>query len=136
MATTTHRPRGAGRARHDGLRQLLSQQGAMLQSRRQVLRDGLPTWMSGVMDVEEHSLDAEGQDVGFSVLELTSRTVQGIEAALQRVEAGEFGACFDCRRQIPGGRLRALPFAARCLACQERQDAPATTSMQSGLRGN
>ena len=39
------------------------------------------------MDDEEHSLGAEGRGVGFSVLELTSRTVQGIEAALQRLEA-------------------------------------------------
>ena len=136
MATTTNRPRGAGRARYDGLQQLLSQQEAVLRSRRQILRDGLPTWMSGVMDVEEHSLDAEEQGIGFSVLELTSRTVQGIEAALQRLEAGEFGTCFDCRRQISDLRLRAVPFAALCLDCQERQDTPAIRSTQVGFRGN
>ncbi len=74
------------------------------------------------MDFEEHSLDAEEQGVGFSVLELTSRTVQGIETALQRLEAGEFGTCSDCRCGIGDARLRALPFAALCLACQERHD--------------
>lgn len=136
MGTTTHRPRSAGRARYDGLQLLLGQQEAMLRRRRQILRDGLPTWMSGVMDVEEHSLDAEGQGICFSVLELTSRTVQGIEAALQRLEAGEFGTCFDCRRQISGLRLRAVPFAALCLACQQRQDTPAVASTQRGSRGN
>jgi DnaK suppressor protein len=134
MATTTNRPRGAGRARYDGLQQLLSQQDAVLRTRRQILRDGLPTWMSGVMDVEEHSLDAEEQGIGFSVLELTSRTVQGIEAAIQRLEAGEFGACFECRRQISGLRMRAVPFADLCLACQKRQDTPATRSTPGGFR--
>jgi RNA polymerase-binding transcription factor DksA len=124
MATTIHRPRSAGRTRYDGLRHLLSQQEVMLRNRRQVLRDGLPSWMSGVMDDEEHSLDAEGQRVGFSVLELTSRTVQGIEAALQRLEAGDFGTCLNCRRPIAGLRLRAVPFAALCLGCQEGQDGP------------
>ena len=108
----------------------------MLRNRKQILRDGLPTWMSGVMDVEELSLDAEGQGVGFSVLELTSRRVQGIEAALQRLEAGEFGTCLHCRRQISGFRLRAVPFAALCLACQERQDAPAVASTPDESRGN
>ena len=54
-----------------------------------------------------------------SVLELTSRTVQGIETALHRLDAGEFGTCSDCRCRISDTRLRALPFAARCLACQE-----------------
>jgi len=76
----------------------------------------------GVMDFEEHSLDAEEQRVGFSVLELTSRTVQGIETALQRLEAGEFGTCSYCRCGISDARLRVLPFAALCRACQERHD--------------
>ena len=122
MATMIHGIRGANRARHATLEQLLSKQDAVLRSRKQSLRDGLPTEMSGVMDVEEHSLDAEEQGVGFSVLELTSQTVQGIEAALQRLDAGEFGTCSDCRRRISDARLRALPFAALCLACQEEHD--------------
>ena len=77
MATMVHRTRGADRARHGKLEQLLSQQDTILRKRRQILRDGLPTAASGVMDFEEHSLDAEEQGVGFSVLELTSRTVSG-----------------------------------------------------------
>lgn len=108
----------------------------MLRHRRQILRDGRPTWMSGVMDDEEHSLDAEGRGVGFSVLELTSRTVQGIEAALQRLEAGVFGTCFDCRGRISRARLRALPFAAACLACQQGQDTHGVASTARGSRGN
>jgi DnaK suppressor protein len=122
MATMAHRIRGADRARQEKLEQLLGQQGAVLRNRKQILRDGLPTATSGVLDFEEHSLDAEEQGVGFSVLELTSRTVRGIETALQRLEAGKFGTCSDCRCRISDARLRALPFAALCLACQERHD--------------
>jgi RNA polymerase-binding transcription factor DksA len=122
MATTTHRVRAADRARHGKLEHLLRLQGAILRNRRQILRDGLPTPTSGVMDFEEHALDAEEQGVGFAVLELTSRTVQGIEAALQRLEAGELGACSDCRCRISDARRRAQPFAALCLACQRRHD--------------
>jgi len=117
-----YRTRGADRARHGKLEQLLSQQDTILRKRKQILRDGLPTATSGVMDFEEHSLDAEEQGVGFSVLELTSRTVQGIETALQRLEAGGFDTCYDCRCRISDARLRALPFAALCLVCQERHD--------------
>jgi len=113
----------------------------MLRNRRQILRDGLPTWMSGVMDVEEHSLDAEGRGIGFSVLELTYRTVQGIETALQRLEAGEFGTCSECRCRIGDARLRALPFAALCRACQETHDIAAgwrerVASARSGSLGH
>ncbi len=122
MATTIHRIRGADRARHGKLEQLLSLQGAILRKRRQILRDGLPTPTSGVLDFEEHALEAEEQGVGIAVLELTTRTVQGIETALQRLKAGELGTCSDCRCRISDARLRALPFAALCLACQERRD--------------
>jgi DnaK suppressor protein len=122
MATIAHRIRGADRSRQETLERLLGQQGAVLRNRKQILRDGLPTATSGVLDFEEHSLDAEEQDVGFSVLELTSRTVRGLETALQRLEAGKFGTCSDCRCRISDARLRALPFAALCLGCQERHD--------------
>jgi len=122
MATTIHRIRGANRARRGELELLLSLQGASLRNRREILRDGLPTPTSGVLDFEEHALDAEEQGVGLAVLEITSRTVQGIETALQRLQAGEFGACSDCRCKISDARLRALPFAALCHACQEKRD--------------
>jgi len=122
MATMTHRIRGADRARQEKLEQLLGQHSAALRNRKQILQDGQPTATSGVLDFEEHSLDAEEQGVGFSVLDLTSRTVRGIETALQRLEAGKFGRCSDCRCRISDARLRALPFAALCLACQERHD--------------
>lgn len=125
MATTVQRARGAAHVRHGKLEQLLGLQGAVLRNRRQVLRDGLPSPTSGVLDFEEHALDAEEQGIGFAVLELTSRTVRGIETALQRLAAGELGTCSDCRGRIAEARLRAMPFAARCLACQERHDVAA-----------
>jgi DnaK suppressor protein len=122
MATMIHRTRTTDRGRHKMLEQLLSQQHTVLRNRKQILRDGLPTAMSGVLDAEEHSLDAEEQGVDFSLLALTSQRVQGIETALRRVAAGQFGTCIDCRGAISGARLRALPFAALCLACQDQHD--------------
>jgi RNA polymerase-binding transcription factor len=125
MATTGHRVRGVDRARLGKLEQLLSLQGTIFRKRRQILRDGMPTPTSGVMDIEEHALDAEEQGVGFAVLDLTSGTMRGIETALQRLAAGAFGKCSDCWCKISDARLRALPFAALCLACQERHDVAA-----------
>jgi DnaK suppressor protein len=122
MATMTHRVRGPERARHATLEELLHRHGALLRDRKQVLRDGLPSTTSGVLDFEEQALDAAEQGIGLSVLELTSRTVHGIVTALQRLEAGQLGTCSDCQCRIPGARLRALPFATLCLACQERHD--------------
>lgn len=114
--------RAVDRTRHRRLEQLLSQQNSILQSRRQAFRAGLPSEASGVLDDAEHSLDAEEQSVGLSVLALTSLRVQDIESALHRLDAGEFGACSECLGAISDQRLRALPFAGLCLACQGRHD--------------
>jgi DnaK suppressor protein len=135
MATMTHPVRGAGGGRQARLESLLSQQDDMLRNRKQILRDAMPTTMSGVMDIEEHSLGAEEQGVGFSVLELTSQTVRRIETALERLEAGALVTCAECRSRIPAARLRAVPFASLCLACQQRLDIAAVATTAKAAAG-
>ncbi len=41
-----------------------------------------------------------------------------IDAALARIEAGTFGRCTSCGREIPTERLEARPWAALCIDCQ------------------
>jgi hypothetical protein len=40
-----------------------------------------------------------------------------IEAALARLEAGTYGACIHCGRQISSKRLTALPYISGCNRC-------------------
>lgn len=49
--------------------------------------------------------------------------VTAIEDALQRMDQGTYGICQRCGRQIPLTRLRAMPFSAYCIDCQELVDA-------------
>jgi len=42
-----------------------------------------------------------------------------LRAALNRVADGSYGLCVDCEEPIAARRLAAVPWAARCLACQE-----------------
>ena len=44
--------------------------------------------------------------------------VERIKAAKAALEAGTYGVCVECGAEIPEGRLRALPDAARCVPCQ------------------
>ncbi len=41
-----------------------------------------------------------------------------VDEALARLEAGTFGTCVRCGKRIAPERLEALPWAARCIACQ------------------
>jgi DnaK suppressor protein len=40
-----------------------------------------------------------------------------IDAALERLDAGTYGACTSCGRPIPPARLEALPWTALCIDC-------------------
>ena len=44
--------------------------------------------------------------------------LEAVDAALARLEAGTYGACTSCGRDIAPGRLEALPWAALCIDCQ------------------
>jgi DnaK suppressor protein len=51
-----------------------------------------------------------------------SRQVARVETALLELHRGEYGLCRDCGRFIGIARLRALPLAERCVACQARAE--------------
>ncbi len=58
-------------------------------------------------------------DLDFALVEMQTQTLDHITAALARLHAGEYGICDDCEEEISAKRLRAMPFATRCLACQD-----------------
>ncbi len=74
-------------------------------------------------DIEALSDNCSTTGIGAAIVEITSRTLQDIEGALQRLRSGSYGTCSDCGVEIPATRLRAMPFAGRCRDCQEVADA-------------
>jgi len=48
--------------------------------------------------------------------------LKAIEEALRRIDEGSYGICEDCEGEIPVGRLNAMPFALRCIECQEQYE--------------
>ena len=66
-------------------------------------------------------LDGEREiDLALSDLEL--RELGAVSAALRRLQGGRFGLCADCEAEIPFDRLRAEPWALRCVACASRHE--------------
>jgi RNA polymerase-binding protein DksA len=41
-----------------------------------------------------------------------------VDAALVRLDAGTYGRCTSCGREVGAERLEALPWAAHCIDCQ------------------
>jgi DnaK suppressor protein len=53
-------------------------------------------------------------------------TLKAIEEALRKIDEGDYGICEDCDEDIPVGRLNAMPFAVRCIDCQEKHEMTST----------
>lgn len=45
-----------------------------------------------------------------------------IDAALERIESGEYGECNECGDTIHPGRLQADPTATLCIICAQEQE--------------
>jgi len=66
--------------------------------------------------------DSEGLDRDIALEATREQMLEAIDRALARIDEGSYGRCEDCGGEIPRVRLDALPFAARCIACEERQE--------------
>ena len=61
-------------------------------------------------------------DIELALLQMRAETLTRISEALVRLEAGKYGTCLSCGDDITKRRLRALPFAVRCQACEEKRE--------------
>jgi len=43
-----------------------------------------------------------------------------VDAALKRMDAGRYGICARCGKEIAADRLEALPYAIYCITCQSQ----------------
>jgi DnaK suppressor protein len=48
--------------------------------------------------------------------------LRAIEAALKRIETGEYGQCMECADLISDKRLEAVPAAELCIACKDKKE--------------
>lgn len=63
-------------------------------------------------------MDAIGaKSISDAALKNAQIKLTQIEAALKRIEEGEFGICVMCEDEISEKRLRAVPHAPTCLDC-------------------
>ncbi len=71
----------------------------------------------------EEGAQNEHEQYTLSLLgEVQRRQLAMIDAALARIEAGDYGVCVDCESEIDPKRLEALPFALLCTECATRRE--------------
>jgi DnaK suppressor protein len=62
------------------------------------------------------------RDLAMALDERESEELTAIDAALKRIESGQYGLCIDCGVDIPTARLHANPTSLRCVQCQDKAE--------------
>jgi DnaK suppressor protein len=81
--------------------------------------------LAGVVDDVETSESDIQDEIEFALIQMKAETLHRINEALERLEEGTYGRCFECGEEIGPQRLRALPFAVRCKDCEEAREVAA-----------
>ncbi len=115
---------GMAEARFDELRRMLGARrdeiaGAVQHKIRDVRADATQAGGHRLSDTSGMPEADIQEDIEFALLQMKTETLTKINAALGRLEEGTYGYCYECGEEIAGQRLRALPFAERCLDCEE-----------------
>ncbi len=93
---------------------------ALLEERRGALEPRRATCTASA-DPTDAAQELEKR-VWLAILDRSRDLQAKMDEALARLAAGRYGLCAVCEELIPVARLRAMPFAVRCLPCQERPE--------------
>jgi DnaK suppressor protein len=60
------------------------------------------------------------QSVGIKLVGIRQEELVKLDQAESKVNKGTYGTCEECGLEISEERLAAIPFAVRCIRCEER----------------
>ena len=98
--------------RRDALRSALAGDWSLLQELRATSKS----------DAADLAVDAVQDEITSQLAAVEGRELEYIENALERMHAGGYGICENCRQDIPLMRLQALPYATLCISCQREEE--------------
>jgi DnaK suppressor protein len=83
-------------------------------------RDGIAIEKSA--DQMDEIQYATERDLAIRNVDRDSTMLRQIRVALRRIHDGTFGICIECEEAISPKRLAAVPWAPRCIQCQNAAD--------------
>jgi DnaK suppressor protein len=138
MTTSLNQTAGTsrrGQARHRVLQAMLHDRKSELQSLLQRrVRQAPMSRPGGTVDETEQAEADVQEDIEVALIQMKGEALEQVRDALIRLESAEYGNCVDCSGEIAEGRLRAVPFAVRCTACEEAREQARAGERRSGMR--
>ncbi len=65
---------------------------------------------------------AEMRELDLSEADRDAGEIDAVNAALLRMDRGEYGQCVGCGAAVGAERLAIAPHAARCITCETRRE--------------
>jgi RNA polymerase-binding transcription factor len=124
----------ARRERYDTLKSMLEERRQEIVDKLRSIRETMPDQRLDVQDAEEQAVTDFAKDMEFALVQMKADTLALIDEALRRLEAGTYGECAECGTEIPAARLKALPFAVKCVNCQEQEETRTAEENKAALR--
>jgi RNA polymerase-binding transcription factor DksA len=85
-------------------------------------REDYQELVQSIRDGSDRALAELEETTIFSYVKLKVREIENIDEALNRMAAGKYGSCRDCGGWVRPARLKVVPDAVRCRACQEKRE--------------
>lgn len=115
-------PEGSERAKI--LRNLLSHLREKELARiRELRKDQAGDALSEPRDTLEDARASEEFELHADLIARVENRLDEIHTALERLDAGSYGVCIKCKREIDLGRVRSVPFAELCADCERARRA-------------
>ncbi len=78
--------------------------------------------MGIAMDIADKAESSYTKEFLLNLSNTERKQLQLIDAALGRIEKGNYGICQTCQVQIGKKRLDAVPWAPNCIDCQQKAE--------------
>ena len=104
-------------AQHAEIKQALEQKKQELETRLARIHANLRRGSEA--DSKERAKQFEDNEVVDALGNEARMELNKISAALQRLEAGDYGICVECGLPINSGGLEVYPYADECIECAE-----------------
>jgi RNA polymerase-binding protein DksA len=92
----------------------------LLDKLQKIESDGIRNPISA--DVDDRSQELENDEVLNELDNVEAHELKQVNAALVRLENGEYGLCSDCGAEIGQPRLKAIPYATICINCANESE--------------
>jgi len=77
----------------------------------------------GLLDLADRATESYRKEFLYSLTDTERDLLRRLDEALTRMDEGTYEECQSCGEKIGMQRLKAIPWARRCIDCQEKEEA-------------